>query len=89
MEALAKHKDMPQGLKITNKTCRLLYDAAWIAGVEYDGDEFEEDLEEDASDYLDEDDDIKDKDYERMDPNEIEGLADPEEFQNDDDEENS
>jgi hypothetical protein len=30
---------MPKGLKITNHTGQVLYDSAWIAGVEYDQDE--------------------------------------------------
>jgi len=33
---------MPKGLKITNRTGHVLYDSAWIVGVDYDEDEFED-----------------------------------------------
>jgi hypothetical protein len=32
---------MPKGLKITNHTRQVLYDSTWIAGVDYDEDEFD------------------------------------------------
>jgi hypothetical protein len=33
---LAKAEGMPQGLKIVNKTDTILYNSAWMAGVDYD-----------------------------------------------------
>ncbi len=39
VDLIAKMDGMPKGLKITNHTGQVLYDSAWIAGVEYDQDE--------------------------------------------------
>jgi hypothetical protein len=38
---IAEQDGMPKGLKITNCTRQVLYDSTWIAGVDYDEDEFE------------------------------------------------
>jgi hypothetical protein len=38
---IAEQDGMPKGLKITNCTGQVLYDSTWIAGVDYDEDEFE------------------------------------------------
>lgn len=47
---LADRDEMPDGLKIKNKTGALLYDSAWIAGVDIDINEFENnDMEDDNS----------------------------------------
>jgi hypothetical protein len=51
---IAKMGGMPKGLKITNHTGQVLYDSAWIAGVEYDEDEIED---QDYQEEQDEDDD--------------------------------
>jgi hypothetical protein len=39
---IADQDGMPKGLKITNCTRQVLYDSTWIAGVDYDEDEFED-----------------------------------------------
>ena len=39
---IANQDGMPKGLKITNCTRQVLYDSTWIAGVDYDEDEFED-----------------------------------------------
>ena len=78
---IAELEGMPKGLKVTNRTGHILYDSAWIAGVDYDEDEFEDefnddDYEPDDSDESDDDDnDNDDNDYDEMDPDEIAALA--------------
>ena len=39
---IAEQDGMPKGLKITNRTGQVLYDITWIAGVDYDENEFED-----------------------------------------------
>jgi hypothetical protein len=34
--ALAVQENMPDGLKMSNRTRQLFYDSAWIAGVDYE-----------------------------------------------------
>ena len=96
VDHIAKMDGMPKGLKITNHTGQVLYDSAWIAGVEYDEDEIEdqdyeeEEDEDDDSDYTndsnDDDDDDNDQ-YDEMDPDEIAALAEPLALQSDDEDE--
>jgi hypothetical protein len=71
---LAEMDDMPQGLKITNHTGQVLYDSTWIAGVDYDEDQFNDEDYDPASD---DDDDSDDDDMDEMDPNEIGALTEP------------
>jgi hypothetical protein len=53
-----------QGLKITNHTSQVLYDSAWIAGVDYDEDEIEDqDYEEGEGEEDDDDDEDDDSNY--------------------------
>jgi hypothetical protein len=64
---------MPVGLKITNRANNVIFDSAWIAGVDYDEDEFEDDEydeDEDDNGVEEEDDDYND-DYDEMDENEL------------------
>ena len=63
VEALAKADGM-KGLKIRSRTGEILYDSAWIAGVEYEEDAADEDYdpEEDQSDGSSEDEDSNDTD---------------------------
>jgi hypothetical protein len=81
---LAQQDGQPEGLKITNKTGRLLYDQAWIAGVDYnEEDEFgdsDSDYQTDSGDSSGSDDDNNDH-YDEMDPNEIAELAEPHEYE--------
>jgi hypothetical protein len=69
---------MPQGLKITNRTGQVLYDSTWIAGVDYDEDQFDdEDYDPASDDDDDSDNDDDDDDMDEMDPNEIGALTEP------------
>ena len=63
VEALAKADGM-KGLKIRSRTGEILYDSAWIAGVDYEEDAADEDYdpEEDQSDGSSEDEDSNDTD---------------------------
>jgi hypothetical protein len=42
MHALAVLDDMPLGLKITNRANNVTFNTAWIAGVDHDEEEFED-----------------------------------------------
>jgi hypothetical protein len=53
---LAELNGMPKGLKIANRANQIIFDSAWIAGVDYDEELF------DDEDYNEEDDDDKDED---------------------------
>ena len=41
---------MPKGLKIENRTGQTFYNTAWIAGVDYDAEAFDDEFEEDYED---------------------------------------
>ena len=76
VHALAVQENMPDGLKIANRTGQLFYDSAWIAGVDYDNEAFEdaqdEDYEDqDASDNESNDEILGEEDYDEMTPDEI------------------
>jgi len=97
VEAIARDEKMPSGLKVANRTGRIRYDSAWIAGVDYADDEFEEEFEDETflpqgEDKDEESDDEWDnEEYDEMDPEEIYRLApleegvEAEDFQNEDD----
>ena len=68
VHALAVLDGMPEGLKIKNRTNNIIFDSAWIAGVDYDEEEFNDD------DYEDEEEgDIQEEEemYDEMDENEL------------------
>jgi hypothetical protein len=73
VHALAERDNMPNGLKITTKTGHILYDSAWIAGVDYEHeDENNEDYDDDYTESEEESDEESEEDeYDEMDPNEI------------------
>ena len=76
VHALAVQENMPDGLKIANRTGQLFYDSAWIAGVDYDNEAFEdaqdEDYEDqDTSDNESNDEILGEEDYDEMTPDEI------------------
>ena len=50
VHALAVQENMPDGLKISNLTGQLFYDSAWIAGVDYEIEAFEDAQDEDYED---------------------------------------
>ena len=70
VHTLATNERMPEGLEIENKTGQVFYDSAWIAGVDYDeesfDDEFEEDYDDEDSDQ--DNDDLPEEQFEDMDP---------------------
>ena len=75
VHALAVLDKMPEGLKITNRAKNVIFDSAWIAGVDYDEEQFDDegyDVEEDDND--NEDDDNDEYDYDKMDKNEFANI---------------
>jgi hypothetical protein len=54
VHTIAETENMPAGLKLINRSGQTFYDSAWIAGVEYDEDAFDDDQDQD--DYIDDDD---------------------------------
>ena len=76
VEHIAKSENMPEGLKIQNRYNETLFDAAWIPGVDYDADEFEE-YHEDidySTDEEDEENEEDDYEYDRIDEQELADL---------------
>jgi hypothetical protein len=68
VHALAVLDGMPEGLKIKNRADNIIFDSAWIAGVDYDEEEFNDDTYEDE-----EEGDIGEEEdkYDEMDENEL------------------
>jgi hypothetical protein len=99
---LAEQDGMPQGLKIASRTGQILYDSAWIAGVDYREDEDEDEApdedEDEAHEEEDEDeahededeasDDEDDDQYDEMDPDENLALGGPEDIRENEETEN-
>ena len=82
---LAEMDGMSKGLKITNHTGQVIYDSTWIAGVDYDEDQFnDEDYNPESDNGDDSDDDDSNNNMDKMDPNKIAALAEPLELQQDD-----
>jgi hypothetical protein len=70
VHALAKIDEMPEGLKIKNRANHIIFDSAWIAGVEYDEEQFDDgEYEEQEEDYDSEDEEYDE--YDEMDENEL------------------
>ena len=67
VHTIAEQEDMPAGLKIKNRTGQVFYESEWIAGVDYDEEEFDDELDQD---------DYKDDDSDRDDDNLPEGQFD-------------
>ena len=90
VHALAAQERMPEGLKIENRTGQLFYDSAWIAGVDYNEEEFDDQFDEDYADEdserNDDDDDLPEGQFDEIDPDEMTDVDDPEEVGNGDDE---
>jgi hypothetical protein len=47
VHALAELDEMPRGLKITNRANQVIFNSAWIAGVDYDEELFDDDYADD------------------------------------------
>jgi hypothetical protein len=78
VHAFAVLEEMPEGLKIKNRANNIIFDSAWIAGVDSDEEEF------DDKEYTEEEDDIEEEDdnYDEMDANELADiLQEPNGFQ--------
>jgi hypothetical protein len=92
VDTIATQEDVPVGLKIKNRTGQVFYDSAWVAGVDYDAEAFEDDLDhEDYEEYeeeIDWNDDGNEVDYEEVDWDEatIQDSVDASEHNDDDDE---
>ena len=73
---IAEREDMPDGLKIENRTGIILYDSSWTAGVDYDPEAEDDNVDDDyETDNETEESDEDDKEmYDTMDPDEIQAL---------------
>ena len=80
VHTIAEQDGMPKGLKISNRYGTVLFDSSWIAGVDYDNEQFEDEGYEDEpyDDDDDDDGDDNDDDYDEngnnvdeMDSNEV------------------
>jgi len=67
VDTIAMQEAVPAGLKIKNRTGQIFYDSAWIAGVDYDAEAFEDDLDQEDYEEVDWDDDGIQDDYEEVD----------------------
>ena len=74
----ASVENMSQGLKIENKTGQVFYDSAWIAGVDYDEEAFDDDLDDDYEDDYEDDDanEQGDDDNDDLPPGHFEEITD-------------
>jgi hypothetical protein len=66
VDTIAMQEAVPVGLKIKNRTGQIFYDRAWIAGVDYDAEAFEDDLNQEDYEQVDWDDDGIQEDYEEV-----------------------
>jgi hypothetical protein len=47
VHALAELDEMPRGLKTTNRANQVIFNSAWITGVDYDEELFDDDIDDD------------------------------------------
>ena len=74
---IASDEGMPQGLKVTNRTGITLFDSAWIAGVDYENEEFDDEMyEEEEQEGEDDEDEDEQEAYDEMDENELADILD-------------
>jgi hypothetical protein len=89
VHALAESEGMPDGLKIENKTGQIFYDSAWIAGVDYDDEAFDDEFEQDYknTDSQQDNDNLPEGHFDEIDPDNIteENSIDHNNNDNDDD----
>jgi hypothetical protein len=74
VHALAVLDEMPEGLKITNRANNVIFDTAWIAGVDYDEQEFDDDEYDKEEENEDNNDDDYEDHYDEMDENELANI---------------
>jgi Ran GTPase-activating protein (RanGAP) involved in mRNA processing and transport len=71
LHALAELDEMPAGLKITNRANHVIFDSAWIAGVDYDEDLFHDDDHNEEEDGDNNEDNEDEENYDEMDENDL------------------
>jgi hypothetical protein len=71
VHALAVLDEMLEGLKITNRANNVIFYTAWIAGVDYDEQEFDDDEYDEEEENEDNGDDDYEDHYGEMDENEL------------------
>jgi hypothetical protein len=71
VHALAELEEMPRGLKITNRANQVIFNSAWIAGVDNDEELFDDDIDDDYDEEDDggENENENDDHYDEMDEN--------------------
>jgi hypothetical protein len=72
---LADLNGMPKGLKIANRANQILFDSAWIAGVDYDDELFNNKDSDDEDDKDEEESYDMVEEYDEMDKNELADLV--------------
>jgi hypothetical protein len=82
VHALAELNEMPADLKITNRANQVIFNSAWIAGVDYDEDLFDDDDHNEEEDGDDNEDNEDEENYDEMDENDLADIIQqPNEFQ--------
>jgi hypothetical protein len=75
VHALAELDKMPRGLKITNRADHVIFNSAWIAGVDYDEELFDDDIDDDydkeENDEDNENENENNDQYDEMDENDM------------------
>ena len=92
VHAIATAEGMPDGLKIKNRYNNILFDSSSTAGVEYDEQQFDDEINDDdyssdENDELDNDDQLED-DIDEMDENELGDILEQQYVIQEEDEEN-
>ena len=82
VHTLAATENMPAGLKLVNRTGQVFYDSAWIAGVDYDEEAFDD--EDDPEDYEEND---SNRDDDDLPMGQFDAIDEEDVTVNDDDEE--
>jgi hypothetical protein len=88
VHTITMQEAVPTGLKIKNRTGQIFYDGAWIAGVEYDAEVFEDNLDQEDYKEVDWDDDGIQDDYEEVDWDEYTAVSSVNNGLDDDDNDN-
>jgi hypothetical protein len=74
VHALAELDGMPRGLKITNQANQVTFNSAWIAGVDYDEELFDDDIDDDYDEEENEENENENENndhYDEMDENDM------------------
>jgi hypothetical protein len=76
VHCLAALDHVPKGLKIANRANQVLFDSAWIAGVDYDDELFNDQDYDQEEDKDEEESNGMLKEYDKMDENELADIMD-------------